>query len=77
MGPSSVKRRRRALGLTQKALAKRLGVHINTIASWETIHARAHLLPHEPDCPPWLDWELTRLEGGVQKYAKRPTMHNK
>ena len=35
MTPEELKERRLALGLTQEALARRLGVCVNTVARWE------------------------------------------
>jgi transcriptional regulator with XRE-family HTH domain len=36
MRGNSLKRKRKALGLTQRTLAERIGVHRITIAKWET-----------------------------------------
>jgi transcriptional regulator with XRE-family HTH domain len=35
LGPEELKRRREALGLTQTALAQRIGVDHNTVCRWE------------------------------------------
>jgi DNA-binding transcriptional regulator YiaG len=36
MTASQLKRHRGALGMTQQALAKRIGVHVITVAKWES-----------------------------------------
>ena len=53
--PAELVRRRRALGLSQRALGEMLGVPRNTVARWE----RGDVRISRPD---WLELALARLE---------------
>lgn len=59
MNPEELKRRRKALNLTQNELAEKLGVSGNTVSRWEKGESW-------PDADGMLDLALQRLEqGGV------------
>jgi len=53
MTPNEFRERRRRLGLTQEALARKLGVALTTVARWERGE-------HTP--PAWLDLAMAAVE---------------